>query len=129
MKKHVISIRLKFLFQYLKIKENKVYDYKNIDIRFTPNVPTDLLMLSNMLSQLGGVELSQETKLSMLPFVENAKLEMRRIKLEHDDAINNLDNFVNPFDKANLSDNNDNIPDNGVSGDVPNINIGVIGTD
>lgn len=69
----VISIRLKFLFQYLKIKENKLYDYKNIDIRFTPNVPTDLLMLSNMLSQLGGVELSQETKLSLLPFIENPK--------------------------------------------------------
>lgn len=125
----VISTRLKFLFQYLKIKENKIYDYKNIDIRFTPNVPTDLLMISNMLSQLGGVDLSQETKLSLLPFVENPKLEMQRIKSERYDATNNLDDFVNPFDKANPSDNNDTVPDNGVASDVPNINIGVIGTD
>jgi SPP1 family phage portal protein len=123
----VISTRLKFLFQYLKIKENKLYDYKNIDIRFTPNVPTDLLMLSNMLSQLGGVDLSQETKLSLLPFVENPKLEMQKIKSERIDAMNNLDNFINPFDKANPSDNNDTVPDNGVASDVPNINIGVLG--
>lgn len=125
----IISTRLKFLFQYLKIKENKSYEYKNIDIRFTPNVPTDLLMLSNMISQLGGVDLSQETKLSLLPFVENPKLEMQRIKSERNDAMNNPDNFVNPFDKANPSDNSDTVPDNGVASDVPNINIGVIGTE
>jgi len=125
----IISTRLKFLFQYLKIKENKHYDYKNIDTRFTPNVPTDLLMLCNVISQLGGVDLSQETKLSLLPFVENPKLEMQRIKSERENDLINTDNFINPYDKANDSDNNDSVPDNGIPSDVPNINIGVMGND
>ncbi|WCK55133.1 phage portal protein [Aneurinibacillus sp. Ricciae_BoGa-3] len=122
----IISTRLKFLFQYLKIRDNKSYDYKNVDIRFTPNVPTDLLMLSNMISQLGGVELSQETKLSLLPFVENPRLEMQKIKSERQNNLN-ADAFVNPYDQANGNDNNDTVPDNGVPSDVPNFNIGVIG--
>jgi len=123
----IISTRLRFLFNYLKIKENKTYDYKNIDARFTPNVPQDLLLIANVISQLGGVEVSQETKLSLLPFVENPKLEMERIKLEHENDMINLDNFDNTYDKPNIEDNNDNISDNGVPSDVPNVNIGVLG--
>jgi SPP1 family phage portal protein len=123
----IISTRLKFLFEYLKIKQNKIYDYKNIDIRFTPNVPQDLLLIASVISQLGGVEVSQETKLSLLPFIENPKLEMERIKLEHQNTMNKVDNFNNPYDKSNFDDNKDNIPDNGIPSDVPNINIGVLG--
>jgi hypothetical protein len=52
---------------------------------------------------------------------------MERIKLEHQNTMNKVDNFNNPYDKSNFDDNKDNIPDNGIPSDVPNINIGVLG--
>jgi len=124
----IISIRLQFLFQYLNIKEAKTYDFRNIEIRYTPNIPQDLLLIANVISQLGGVELSQETKLSLLPFVENVKLEMQRIKNETD--VNFIDlEVINPYDTPVLDANKKAIADNPISSDIPNLGVGLIGND
>ncbi|NMM64390.1 phage portal protein [Clostridium sp. P21] len=123
----VIMIRLKFLFLFLKNyqagfkkKNNKSYDYKNIEVKFSPNVPTDLSMISSIISQLGGVDISQETKLSLLPFIENPKLEMKRIRDEQDKNMLNLDDDYNPYDDEKVDENKTNIPDNGDPSNVPN---------
>jgi SPP1 family phage portal protein len=122
----VVKIRLKFLFMYLKNylaeykdKDPKTYNWKNIDVTFTPNVPTDLTMIANVISQLGGIELSQETKLSLLPFVENPRLEMKRIKDEQDANMLNVDDY-NPYSTEETDESKTNIGDNGDPTNVPN---------
>lgn len=77
-----IKIRLQFLFIYLKIKQNKNYDWKDIDIKITPNIPTDDLMISQIISQLNG-KLSTRTGLAQLSFVDNPDNEMKEIEKEN----------------------------------------------
>ncbi|AKA71964.1 phage portal protein [Clostridium scatologenes] len=122
----VVKLRLKFLFLYLKNylseyknKDSKTYNWKNIDVNFTPNIPTDLSMLADVISKLGGVELSQETKLSLLPFIENPKLELKKIKNEQDNNMLDLDEY-NPYDTEETDESKVNIPDNGSPANVPN---------
>lgn len=122
----VVKVRLKFLFLYLKNylpnfknKDSKTYNWKNIEVNFTPNVPTDLTMIADVISKLGGVELSQETKLSLLPFVENPRLEMKKMKNEQDANMLNLDDY-NPYNTEETDQTTNNIPDNGDPSNVPN---------
>lgn len=124
----IISTRLQFLFQYLNIKEGKIYDFRNIEVKYTPNIPQDLLLIANVISQLGGVELSQETKLSLLPFVENVKIEMQRIRNEADANFIDLE-VINPYDTPVLNADKMALTDNPASSDVPNLGVGVIGND
>jgi len=67
-----IKTRLKFLFIYLQVIKNINYDYRDIKIKFTPNIPQDDLMVSQIISQLGD-KLSTETGLAQLSFIENPK--------------------------------------------------------
>lgn len=78
-----IKGRLQFLFIYLKIKQNKNYDWKDIDIKITPNIPTDDLMMSQIISQLNG-KLSTRTGLAQLSFVDNPDNEMKEIEKENE---------------------------------------------
>ena len=92
-----IKVRLKFLFEYLKIKQNKSYDWKDIDIKITPNIPTDDLMTSQIISQLNG-KLSTKTGLAQLSFVDNPDNEMKELQKENEandtgeKIFNNLNN-------------------------------------
>lgn len=47
-----IRNRLKILFKYLNLAYNKNYNYRDIKINFTMNVPSDDVATANMLSQL-----------------------------------------------------------------------------
>lgn len=77
-----IKVRLQFLFIYLRIKQNKDYDWKDIDIKVTPNIPTDDLMISQIISQLNG-KLSTKTGLKQLSFVDNVDNEMAELEKEN----------------------------------------------
>ena len=89
-----IKTRLRFLFEYLKIKQSKNYDWKDIDIKITPNIPTDDLMMAQIISQLNG-KLSLKTGLAQLSFVDNVDNEIKEIKIENqansigNDLLNN----------------------------------------
>lgn len=72
--------RLDYLFKYLALK-NKVYDWKEITISFNPNIPQDLTMIAQVLTQLDG-KISLETALGQVPFVENPANEITKIKKE-----------------------------------------------
>lgn len=76
-----IKTRLKMLFIYLKILKNKDYDFRDIKIKFTPNIPQDDQAAAQIITQLGD-KLSTETGLSLLSFIENPKNEMKKIKSE-----------------------------------------------
>ena len=77
----VIKQRLKNLFIYLFKKEGKSYDYRDIAVRFTRNLPTDLTGLADVIVKLENI-CSQETLLSLLPFVENPKIEIDKYDAE-----------------------------------------------
>jgi len=73
-----IKMRLKMLFVYLKTVKNKDYDYRDIKVVFTANLPSDDVLTANMISQLGD-KISLETALSQLSFVENPRTEKDKI--------------------------------------------------
>ncbi|BDR67213.1 hypothetical protein K144312032_14410 [Clostridium tetani] len=84
-----IKTRLKFLFIYLKVIKNIEYDFRDIKIKFTPNIPQDDLITAQVISQLGD-KLSIETGLSLLSFIENPKNELKKIKDENPIDLDNL---------------------------------------
>ena len=65
---------------------NKNYDYRDIKVKFTPNIPQDDLTTAQIISQLGD-KLSLETGLSQLSFIENSKNEIDKIKNEQEDIL------------------------------------------
>lgn len=77
----VIKQRLKNLFMYLQKREGKLYDYRDIAVKFTRNLPTDLTGLADVIVKLKDV-CSQETLLSLLPFVESPKIEIDKFNAE-----------------------------------------------
>lgn len=78
---NVIVSRIKFLFIYLKILKNKDYNYRNLAIKFNSVIPSDDLMMSQIISQMGD-KVSLRTGLSQLSFVENADAEIKQIQEE-----------------------------------------------
>lgn len=80
---NLVRTRLKMLFKYLSIIEGIDFDYKDIKIKFTPNIPVDDQQSAQIISQLGD-KLSLETALSLLSFVENPQLEIQKIKKDNE---------------------------------------------
>ncbi|MDY7992405.1 phage portal protein [Paenibacillus polymyxa] len=76
-----IKQRLRNFFTYLHIKEGVQYDYRDIAVKFTRNLPTDLVGMADVIVKLKEV-VSQETLLTLLPFVENPKLEFNKFHSE-----------------------------------------------
>ena len=76
-----IKTRLKLLFVFLQFLKSKVYDYRDIKIKFTPNIPQDDTANANIIAQLGD-KVSTETALSLFSFVENPVNEVKKIKEE-----------------------------------------------
>ncbi|ALP36047.1 phage portal protein [Paenibacillus sp. IHB B 3084] len=76
-----IKQRLCNFFTFLHIKEGVQYDYRDIAVKFTRNLPTDLVGMADVIVKLQQV-VSQETLLTLLPFVENPKLEFNKFHAE-----------------------------------------------
>lgn len=92
----VIKERLKNLFIFLQKKEGKFYDYRDIAVKFTRNLPTDLTGLADVIVKLKDV-CSQETLLTLLPFVENPKIELEKYNAEQvnlNSKSNKLDSTI-----------------------------------
>ncbi|SDJ76392.1 phage portal protein [Salimicrobium halophilum] len=73
--------RLKAYFGFVQRREGESYDYKDVQLKFTMNIPADINLLADTISKLENT-VSQETLLSLLPFVENPKVEVERFKKE-----------------------------------------------
>lgn len=74
--------RLERLFEYLEIKGQN-FDIADIKINSSPCVPKDEISIIQGLVQLGiGDNISLETALSRLPFIENPAQEIEKIKAE-----------------------------------------------
>lgn len=78
--------RIERLFEFLA-KKGKNYDITDIKITATPNIPVDEITVIQGLSQLGiGENISLETALSRLPFIENPAQEIAKIKKEQSES-------------------------------------------
>lgn len=78
-----IQSRIRFLFDYLDFKSATGYkgDWRDIVVRFTPNLPSDDLLTAQLITTLGD-KLSTKTGLSLLSFIENPESEEDRIEVE-----------------------------------------------
>ena len=100
----IIRKRLQCLFNWLRLTSNGEIDYDEnlIAIEFTPCVPQDIAMLAQIIAQIPHDVVSNETKRSLLPFINNNEIEEERIKREDRDKLQQID-----FSKSdeNLGDN------------------------
>lgn len=85
-----IKTRLRCLFKYLNILDGTDYNYKDVSIKFTLNLPNNDLEMAQILSQLTG-KLSIRTGLSQLSFVTNAEEEYNKMMEEQEHALGELD--------------------------------------
>lgn len=73
--------RYRLLNTMLETASEGSFDVNDITITFTPNLPKSIKDEVDMFNELGG-ELSDETKLSLLSFINNPKEELERIEAE-----------------------------------------------
>jgi SPP1 family phage portal protein len=76
-----VKTRLQMLLIYMNGLKNTSYDYRDIKVKFTPNIPSDDLTNSTVVTALGD-KLSTETALSLFSFVDNPSNEVKKAKEE-----------------------------------------------
>ncbi len=80
---NLIRDRIKMLFKYLYILQNKQYDYRDVEPKFTVSLPQDDLMMSQIISQIARENLiSKHTARAQFSFIDNVSLEADRVKRE-----------------------------------------------
>lgn len=82
-----IKTRLELLFLYIKTIKNKEYDFRDIDIKFTANIPQDDTSTANIISILvsAGV-ISKETARGLLSFINNTANEGQKVANEQSEV-------------------------------------------
>lgn len=78
---NIIQGRIYFLFKLFNKLENVNYDYRDISVKFTLNIPQDDLLMAQTLNQLGiGENISLKTALAQLSFINNPDQEIKLIE-------------------------------------------------
>ena len=80
--------RIELLCNFLNIATNDLMLYTDIQPIFTRNKPKNDVELANMVKSLYGI-LSDETLISILPFIENSKEEIEKRDLEKENTLDN----------------------------------------
>lgn len=97
--KNIVKNRIRFLFIYLDLKKNKMYDYKDVKALYTPNIPSDDLATAQMLAQIPERIISKDTARGLFSFVNNKVAEAEKVKMEKQEEI--------PIDLDKFGDEND----------------------
>lgn len=96
-----IREKLQLFFNIYALQTNKEFSHKDVTIKFSPNIPSDLNSLADSISKLNGV-VSQKTLLSLLPFVENVDIEMEHIRQEKENELSiDLDRVIDNVAQEN----------------------------
>lgn len=93
---NIIYTRIYCLFKYLYLTVSKNYDVNTIKIQFTPNVPVDITSIADIISKIPHEVVSNQTKRSWLPGIDNVIAEENKIKYE-----NKADPYDVNLDKVN----------------------------
>ena len=78
--------RIELLCNFLNIKSNNIGLYTEIQPVFTRNKPQNEVELANMVKGLYGI-LSDETLISILPFIENSNEEIEKRHKEKESTL------------------------------------------
>lgn len=79
--KNIIQGRMYFLFKLFNQIESTKYDYRDISVKFTLNIPQDDLLMAQTLNQFGiGENISLKTALTQLSFINNPDQEIKLIE-------------------------------------------------
>lgn len=78
--KRGLQRRIELITTMLNIQGNH-YDYRDIDIQFRRNKPQNLLETAQIITTLSG-ELSRETRLQLLPVIDNVRDELQKLEDE-----------------------------------------------
>ena len=81
-----IARRMELLCKILAIKHNRDYDFTDIEPVFTRNTPANLTEATNIVKSLYGI-ISDETLLSLLPFITDVQQEMAKIEEAKEDNL------------------------------------------
>ncbi len=94
--KKALRNRYRLINNIMSMASEGSFDVNDITITFTPNLPKNLLEEIKAFTDLGG-DLSEETKLSLLSFVENPQEEIEKMKAESPQMqrVNNMYEFPN----------------------------------
>ena len=82
--------RIELICNFLNIATNDLMLYTDIQPIFTRNKPKNEVELANMVKSLYGI-LSDETLISILPFIENSKEEIEKRDLEKENTLDSYD--------------------------------------
>jgi SPP1 family phage portal protein len=89
--KRGLQRRLELLTNILNIRGGN-YDYRDIQLSFRRNKPQNLLETAQVVTMLTS-ELSRETRLQMLPVVEDVQTEMAKLKKERDQDVDDFGTY------------------------------------
>lgn len=90
----IVRKRIECIFNYLRSKKVADYDINMIEITFTPCIPQDIISIGDFISKVPQDVMSNETKMTIIPYINNVELEKERVKAEKESE---LDSFS--FDK------------------------------
>ncbi|MBV4423227.1 phage portal protein [Clostridium tyrobutyricum] len=83
--KKALQRRIELITNILNIKGGN-YDYTDIDMSFTRNIPANTTELVNMVTQLKGT-LSEQTLIAQIPFVVDPQAELEKVKKEQESSL------------------------------------------
>lgn len=84
--KRSLQRRAELITNILHITSNPAYDYRDISIQFRRNQPQNLPELAEVVTKLAA-DLSRETRLKLLPVVNNVQDEIDKLKAEKDEQL------------------------------------------
>ena len=87
--KKALTKRIELLSEILKLTDNEII-WADVNIQFTRNLPTDITESVNMVSALQGI-VSDETLLSLLPFINDPATEVEKLKQQKKENVNLFD--------------------------------------
>ena len=82
--KRGLQRRAELITNILHITSSPTYDYRDIEIQFRRNQPQNLPELADVVTKLAA-DLSRETRLKLLPVVDNVQEEIDKLKAEEDE--------------------------------------------
>lgn len=99
--KKALQRRIELIAHILNIQGGN-YNYMDIEVQFRRNKPQNILEIAQIITMLS-TELSRETRLKMLPTIENVQDELDKLQEEKQSDLNdygNLGAFVKAFDTS-----------------------------
>lgn len=110
--------RIRIMTGMLNAKYKKQWDYQDIDIRFSKNIPVNLVEMVDIVTKLVG-QVSHEERLALLPFIDDPKASRDKVLAEQEEESKRrmalldpmaVDEADNPDDGGSENDDGGNDP-------------------